>query len=116
MLGNLSTRRDYVFVDDIAEGLIALAAKAPEQRLLTCNLGREQAVDGFELVKAVGEAMDRELSVVTDPGRLRPSDRPLLLSDCARAHELLSWHAETSLSDGVRAAIAHPTAAGVDVD
>jgi UDP-glucose 4-epimerase len=115
-LGNLNTKRDYVFVDDVAEGLIALAANAPEHRWITCNLGREEAVDGFELVRAVGEVLGRELSVVTDPARMRASDRPLLLSDCSRAHSILSWRAQTSLQDGLRAAIAEPTAAGVEVD
>jgi UDP-glucose 4-epimerase len=116
VLGNLTTQRDYVFVDDVARGLIALAATAPEHDWLTCNLGREEAVDGFALVRAVGAAIGSELRVSIDPARLRASDRPLLLSDCTRAHALLSWHTETSLLDGVRAAIAQPTAAGVQVD
>jgi UDP-glucose 4-epimerase len=115
-LGNLSTRRDYVFVDDVADGLIALAGVVPEHGLLSCNLGREQAIDGVELVETVGELLGRELSVVGDPARMRASDRPVLLSDCARAHTILGWSAQTSLRDGLSAAIAQPTAAGVDVD
>jgi UDP-glucose 4-epimerase len=115
-LGNLSTKRDYVFVEDVAEGLIDLAARVGEHGQLTCNLGRESAVDGFELVAAVGELLDRQLSVVGDPARLRASDRPLLLSDCSRAHTLLGWSARTSLRSGLGAAIARPTAAGVLVD
>jgi UDP-glucose 4-epimerase len=39
-LGNLTTRRDYVFVEDVAAGLIALAAAVGEQGSITCNLGR----------------------------------------------------------------------------
>jgi UDP-glucose 4-epimerase len=115
-LGNLSTKRDYIFVDDVAEGLIALAAAVPEHGMLSCNLGREQAVDGFELVATVGELLDRELRVLTDPARMRASDRPVLLSDCARAHALLGWRAQSTLREGLAAAIAQPTAAGVDVD
>ncbi len=115
-LGNLSTKRDYVFVDDVAQGLIALAGAVTANGPLTCNLGREQAIDGNELVSGVGELMGRELHVVGDPSRMRASDRPLLLSDCTRAHTLLGWSAQSSLRDGLSAAIAEPTAAGVDVD
>jgi UDP-glucose 4-epimerase len=120
-LGNLATRRDYVFVEDVAQGLIDLASGVRDrvgagEDPLTCNLGREQAVDGFELVQAVGELMQRELRVVGDPARMRTSDRPLLLSDCSRARSLLGWSARTSLHDGLGAAIARPTAAGVRVD
>jgi UDP-glucose 4-epimerase len=121
-LGNLSTKRDYVFVQDVAQGLIDLAAaigsgaSSAVRTPLTCNLGREQAVDGFELVQAVGELMNRDLTVVGDPARFRSSDRPLLLSDCSRARSLLGWQARTSLHEGLGAAIARPTAAGVLVD
>jgi UDP-glucose 4-epimerase len=115
-LGNLSTKRDYVYVDDVARGLIALAEGIGSHGLLTCNLGREQAVDGFELVDAIGGLMCRSLSIASDPTRMRVSDRPVLLSDCSRARSLLSWRAQTSLHEGIEAAIARPTATGVDVD
>lgn len=115
-LGNLSTKRDYVFVDDVAAGLIALAEALAQRRTLSCNLGREQAVDGFELLQTIGELLGRELQVRSDPARMRASDRPVLLSDCSRAHEILGWSAQTSLREGLAAAIAQPTAAGVDVD
>ena len=115
-LGNLSTKRDYVFVDDVAGGLIKLADRVRETGSMTCNLGREEAVDGVALVRAIGELMGRALNVVTDPARVRESDRPLLLSNCARAHELLEWSAVTTLRSGLAAAVAEPTAAGIAVD
>ncbi len=40
-LGNLDSRRDYVYVDDVASGLHALAGHAA-----TVNLGSGEAVDG----------------------------------------------------------------------
>ena len=44
-LGNLDSRRDYVYVDDVAAGLQALAGHSA-----TVNLGRGEAVDGHALV------------------------------------------------------------------
>ncbi len=113
-LGNLSTQRDYVYVEDVAAGIVALADSG-EGGLRRCNLGRQQAHDGFELVRCVGELLGRDLDVVSDPGRVRSADRPLLLSDCSRAQALLGWEARTSLQEGLRAAIARPTATGVEV-
>jgi UDP-glucose 4-epimerase len=115
-LGNLSTKRDYVFVEDVARGLIALTADTLKDPKLTCNLGAQRAVDGDEIVATVGRLMGRKLRVVSDPARLRISDRPMLLSDCSRARETLRWTARWSLEDGLRAAIEEPTAAGVVVD
>lgn len=115
-LGNLTTKRDYVYVEDVARGIMALAGRVEAHGQLTCNLGREEAVDGLELVDAIGELMGRRLDVLSDPARMRASDRPLLLSDCSRARSMLSWSARTSLRDGIRAALERPTAVGVDVD
>lgn len=112
-LGTLSTGRDYVFVDDVARALIALGQVCPEHGLLTCNVGSERMVDGYQLVHAIGALLQSPLDLQTDPARVRPSDRPCLLSNCQRAHELLGWHATTSLEDGLRAAFHRPSACGL---
>jgi UDP-glucose 4-epimerase len=98
-LGNLDSRRDFVYVDDVALGLHALTGHAA-----TVNLGSGEAVDGHTLVAELGGALGRELSVVTDTERLRPSDRPLLLSDPSAARDLLGWRATTSLREALAAA------------
>lgn len=111
-LGNLSTRRDYVFSRDVAEGLTRLADGSREADVLTCNLGSESAITGSELVELVAHAAGREVSVTPDPARFRESDRPVLLSDCRQAHDALGWRAETSIADAVAAALAQPFAKG----
>ncbi len=111
-LGNLTTRRDYVFSGDVAEGLVRLADGCAANGVLTCNLGSESAQTGNELVQLVARAMGRELSVTPDPARFRESDRPLLLSDCTRAFDELAWRAETTIEDAVTVALAQPFASG----
>ena len=111
-LGNLTTRRDYVFSGDVARGLALLADRCVAAGMLTCNLGSESALSGAELVQLVARAVGREVSIVADPARFRESDRPLLLSDCALARELLGWQAETPIEDAVGAALSQPFATG----
>jgi UDP-glucose 4-epimerase len=111
-LGNLSTRRDYVFSADVARGLVLLAEKCGADGVLTCNLGSEAAFSGSELLELVAQAAGREVSVTSDPARFRESDRPLLLSDCSRAQDKLGWRAETPIAEAVAAALAQPFATG----
>lgn len=110
-LGNLTTRRDYVYVDDVARGLDELARLVPGVGLATLNLGTGRAVDGHELIELVGELVGRRLTVVSDPGRVRASDRPVLQSDPSAARELLGWEATTSLRDALAAVVERPPAA-----
>lgn len=112
-LGTLTTRRDYVFVDDVADALIAISGKAEESGHCLCNVGRGEEVDGYEIVAAIGRLLGRDLRVRTDPTRIRASDRPHLLCDCSGAHEMLGWTAATGLEAGLRAAIAEPAAPGL---
>jgi len=112
-LGNLSTKRDYVFVDDVADALLRLARYGGDGRSATVNIGSGRAYAGDEVVEAIAGLTVADVAPVTDPGRLRPVDRPLLLADPTLAQKLLDWAPRTSLVDGLRAAWDRPVGAGV---
>ena len=113
-LGNLSTKRDYVFVDDVADALLRLARYDGDGRAATAvNIGSGRAYAGDEVVEALAGLAAAGVAPVTDPGRLRPVDRPVLLADPTLAQKLLDWAPRTSLLDGLRAAWDRPVGAGV---
>ncbi|HWG22905.1 NAD-dependent epimerase/dehydratase family protein [Actinospica sp.] len=112
-LGNLSTKRDYVFVDDVADALLRLARYAGDGQSATVNIGSGRAYAGDEVVEALAGMTAAGVAPVTDPSRLRPVDRPVLLADPTMAQKLLDWAPRTSLVDGLRAAWDRPAGAGV---
>jgi UDP-glucose 4-epimerase len=112
-MGNLSTRRDYVFVDDVADALLRLARYAGEGQSVTVNIGSGRAYAGHEVLEAVARFGDRGVATSIDPARLRPVDRPVLLADPTLAHKTLGWTPQTSLRDGLRATWDSPLGAGV---
>jgi UDP-glucose 4-epimerase len=114
-LGNLTSRRDYVFVDDVAEALLRLAQYGSGGHSATVNVGSGQAYAGHDVVAALAGIAPALADVVpaVDPGRLRLVDRPVLLADPTLAHKLLDWTPRTSLLDGLRAAWSCPVGAGV---
>jgi UDP-glucose 4-epimerase len=112
-VGTLSTRRDYVYVGDVATAIARLGEVCRERGLLTCNIGREEAVEGSRLVELIGRALSRDVKVVVDQQRVRADDRPVLASDCRVAHSELDWHAQTSLEEGLDAALERPLGDGV---
>jgi UDP-glucose 4-epimerase len=112
-LGNLSSRRDYVFVDDVADALVRLARYCADGQSATVNVGSGRAYAGDEVVEALAGLTAAGVAPITDPGRLRPVDRPVLLADPTLAQKLLDWTPRTSLVDGLRAAWDRPVGAGV---
>ena len=55
-VGTLSTRRDYVYVSDVASAVARLGDVCRDHGLLTCNIGREEAVEGSRIVELIGRA------------------------------------------------------------
>lgn len=113
--GNLSTKRDYVHVSDVANALIAMAERPAEDDLTYINVGSGRPVSGEEVVDAIASSVGRKLEIATDSSRLRPVDRPLLLSDPRRAAELLEWRALVTFEDGIRDLVTASVAAGTRV-
>jgi len=117
-LGNLSSKRDYVFVDDVADALLRLARHAADGHRVdgqpvTVNVGSGRAYTGHEVVEALAAFKPAGGAPIIDPVRLRPVDRPTLLADPTLAQKLLDWAPRTSLADGLRAAWDRPVGAGV---
>jgi UDP-glucose 4-epimerase len=112
-LGNLSTKRDYIYVEDVARGLIALAQAVLAGQSLTCNLGSGRQYDGREIIDTLARLMERDVHLTTDAGRVRASDRPSLLCDPTRAFEALGWQAQINLEQGLERTVERPVADGV---
>ncbi len=115
-LGNLSTRRSYLFVEDATAALASLGRHALGGSHLVANIGGSMDYDASEIVETAGRVLGRELTVRTDEARLRRSDRERLAADCSWAREHLGWQPETSLEEGLRIAVRRPLAAGVEVE
>jgi UDP-glucose 4-epimerase len=112
-VGSLSTRRDYVYVSDVASAIARLATACQEHGVLTCNIGRGEVVDGSRIVGLIGNALGRDVEIVVDQGRIRADDRPVLLSDSGVARSKLNWSATTGLEEGLEAALGRPLGDGV---
>jgi UDP-glucose 4-epimerase len=104
-LGNLFPKRDYIHVEDAAEGFQRLA-RAPnsESIPLVSNLGTGQSFSVREVVDKIAEAAAVRLEIEPDPARMRANDRPQLCASTQRLRALTGWAPGTSMADSLRAA------------
>jgi UDP-glucose 4-epimerase len=98
--GDPATTRDYVYVDDVAEALLAVHAAPASSLPPVLNLGAGHGTSLRELA-------DRLLEIVADPAlrlRLQPArgfDVPHSWLDVRLAETVLGWTARTDLGDGL---------------
>jgi len=105
-LGSLWPVRDFTFVADTVEGLLA-AARSDARPGEAFNLGSGTGVSIEEVVRRVMRLAGRELPVVGEAARVRPdrSEVKELVCESAKARTGLGWRPAHSLDDGLRAAI-----------
>ncbi len=90
--------RDYIHVEDLAEGHLAALDKIHEDRdLHTWNLGTGHGTSVLQLVNAFERATDTEIPYeVVDR---RPGDIDAVWADVSLAEEELGWRASRSVED-----------------
>jgi UDP-glucose 4-epimerase len=96
--GDGTQTRDYIFVGDIAEAIIAAGASAATGAI---NLGTEEETTVLHIVETLS-SFDPAADFTPDlqPARLGELDRSCL--DAGRARELLGWSARVRIDEGLR--------------
>ncbi len=101
-LGSTSPTRDFNYVDDTVSGFLAVADcdRAVGEAV---NIGSGREISIGDLVARLISITGSEATVVTDPGRLRPSGSEVerLLCDNRRAREWTGWMPKISLEVGL---------------
>lgn len=95
--GDGSTTRSFIYVEDLADGIVAALAPAAAGR--TYNLSGDEVVTILEIAERVQENTDNCEIVHTPP---RPGDFPGKSISNERALAELGWEAKTSFREGVR--------------
>jgi UDP-glucose 4-epimerase len=99
-LGNLTPRRDYIFVEDVARVLADLAER--EQPPAVVNVGTGTSTSVEEMVELIRGLTGRPITVAQDPAKLRPVDRPNLQARTDRLAAFAPDFQPVGLGEGLR--------------
>jgi len=102
-LGALSPTRDFNFVQDTVDGMIAIL-KTDGTSGETINLGSGHEISVGDLVTLIAEVMNRTVSVVSRTERMRPDNSEVerLLADASKAKRLTGWSPAFAGRDGLK--------------
>jgi len=96
--GNGSTSRDYTFVNDTVNGIIA-AMNYEKSNFEIINLGNHQTVTLLHLIRLIEKVCGRKAIIDWQPEQ--PGDVPRTYADITKAKNLLGYHPSTGLEEGL---------------
>ena len=96
--GDGSTRRDYTYIDDILQGILAcFDYDGPLCDVF--NLGESQTTTLAELIASIELAVGKKAMIEKLPDQ--PGDVPLTYADISKARDLLNYRPHTQIAQGI---------------
>jgi len=99
MYGEGNTSRDYTYVDDTVQGIVA-AMKYDQTNFEIINLGNNYSVSLNELVSAIEKVIEKKAVIEQLPEQ--PGDVPKTFADISKAKQLLGYEPKTRLNEGLQ--------------
>ncbi|MCR4439398.1 MAG: GDP-mannose 4,6-dehydratase [bacterium] len=97
MFGDGSSRRDYTFITDIIDGLVAALDRC--QGYAIYNLGESRTVELSYLISLISSCLGREAKVERLPEQ--PGDVPITYADISRARKELDYAPKVPIEEGI---------------
>lgn len=100
VFGDGSTSRDYTFIADIVQGVLAAYDRVDRHGYRVWNLGGSAPVTLSEMVATIARTVGREVRIRRLPAQ--PGDVERTFADLARSGAELDFRPRTAFEDGVR--------------
>lgn len=98
MYGDGQSRRDYTYVDDIIDGVVASMDLAPSFEIL--NLGGAETTSLSDLIQWIAEELGVEAKIETLPDQ--PGDVPITYADVSKSSRVLGYSPKVPIREGLR--------------
>ena len=97
VFGDGNTSRDYTYVDDTVDGVIAATEKEFGYEII--NLGASQTVELDRLIELLEQAMGVKAEINRQPAQ--PGDVPITFANIEKAQRLLGYNPQVKIEDGI---------------
>jgi UDP-glucuronate 4-epimerase len=98
VFGDGNTARDYTFVSDTIDGIVAATKK--EFGFEIFNLGESETISLSRLIESLEAALGKKAVIDRQP--LQPGDVPLTFADISKAREKLGYHPRVKFEQGIK--------------
>ncbi len=97
VFGDGRTARDYTYITDIVDGIMACTQK--EFGFEIFNLGESQTVTLSQLIELLEKSLGQK--AILDRQPIQPGDVPITFADVSKARTKLGYHPRVKIADGI---------------
>lgn len=98
LFGDGSTKRDYTYVTDIVQGILA-SLKYDEKMYDVFNLGNSYPITLIEMIRTIESALQQQAKINYLPEQV--GDVPSTLADNSKSQKILGYFPNTSFKSGI---------------
>jgi UDP-glucuronate 4-epimerase len=101
MFGDGGTERDYTYIDDIVQGVLASIDRVAGCEII--NLGGDEPITLTQMVQTIEQATGQKAKLKHLPDQ--PGDVPRTMADITKARRMLGYEPRTAFAEGVAAQV-----------
>lgn len=98
MYGDGASKRDYTYITDIVDGIVAAIDKRSGYEII--NLGDSKVVELQYLISLIEKNLGKKAKIKQMP--VQPGDVPVTHADISKAQTLLGYTPKVSIEDGIK--------------
>jgi nucleoside-diphosphate-sugar epimerase len=101
-LGNLNTKRDYIYVEDTAACLARMTEYEPANGVEIFNVGTGREYGVRFIAETIARLKNRSVEVRSNPSLVRKVDRSSQLADISKTTVELGWRPKVGLEEALK--------------
>ena len=98
LYGDGSSRRDYTYIDDLIDGILAIIQRHKGYEIY--NLGESQTTSLKELVQLIEDALGKKADV--DLLSFQPGDVSITCADISKAKRMVKYQPRVNMEEGIK--------------
>lgn len=101
-LGNITPKRDFIYVKDAAAGIIAINNRVNGSKLDTINLCSGEDFSMEEVINVISTILDKPIRVIANPAKFREQDKLFQKGSVAKLRQVVAFRANYSITKGLK--------------
>lgn len=99
-LGNIKSKRDFIYVSDVVSAVKASLNKMPQNEVF--NVGTGSAYNAEQITNKIARITNKNLQIETKKKFRREGDNPYLCANTEKIKSDLNWKPEVDLNTGLK--------------